>query len=114
MGSECGSTAKVGNDEARDSRETNEEAEGISYHILRSRDMDQSACELSQVGEATLLMGGPGLRNSKQSMGERLVVGKNRSLPSSMNQKCQKDEYAARSSQSKAEYFFSALDSFFE
>ena len=93
MGSECGSTAKVGNDEARDSRETNEEAEGISYHILRSRDMDQRACELSQVGEATLLMGGPGLRNSKQSMGERLVSVKIvKSLPSSMNLKWWREE----------------------
>ena len=33
--------------------------EGVSYHILRYKEKDHGACELCQVGEMVLLVGGP-------------------------------------------------------
>ena len=50
--------------------------ESISYHVLRSRNVDHGACELSQGGEVALLGGGPQRRDSKQSMSERFEVSK--------------------------------------
>ena len=51
--------------------------ESISYHVLRPRDVDHGACELSQVGEVVLLAGRPCRRYSKQSMSEQFVVSEN-------------------------------------
>ena len=51
--------------------------EGICYQVFRPKNVDHGACELSQVGEVSLLAGGPWRRNSKQSMSEWFVVSKN-------------------------------------
>ena len=50
--------------------------ENISYHILRSRNVNNRAREFSQVGEVALLVGGPRQRYSKQGMSEGFVVSK--------------------------------------
>ena len=48
------------------------------YQLLcyRSRNVNNRACEFSQVGEVVLLAGGPRGRHSKQSMSEGFVVSK--------------------------------------
>ena len=89
--------------------------EGVNYHFLRARKVDHGANELSQVGEMALLMGRPRRRHSKQSMGERLVVGKNGKVSTFKH----KPEMVERrvgcpELRSKGEYFFLVSGSFLE
>ena len=69
--------------------------------------MDHGARELSQVGEVSLLAGGPWGRNSKKSMSEKFVVRKNCKI-STFQHKAKMLERRVGSSRSNAEYFFSA------
>ena len=71
--SEKTGSASKGRSEGGNGGETRAEAdgggagEGVSYYILRSRNLDQRARKFSQVVEMALLTGGPQWKNPKQS-----------------------------------------------